>query len=64
MTVYLERITVRFPSDDTEFTNDLLSLLDVLGRHEKHVLRLTRSVLAKASTPRYSWSFNLGTQTF
>jgi hypothetical protein len=43
MTVYLERITVRFPRDDTEFTNDLLSLLDVLGRHENHILGLTRS---------------------
>jgi hypothetical protein len=43
VTVYLERITVRFPGIDAEFTDRLISLLTVLGSYENHVLRLTSS---------------------
>ena len=43
MTVYLEKITVRFPYTDTDFTRGLTSLIDALGHNENGVLRLTRS---------------------
>lgn len=43
MTVYLEKITVKFPGANTEFTNSLAALIDVLGRNENHILRLTSS---------------------
>ncbi|MBE3117944.1 MAG: hypothetical protein IMZ50_04210 [Candidatus Atribacteria bacterium] len=42
-TVYLERITVKFPNTNIEFTNQLTSLIDVLGQSENHVLELASS---------------------
>lgn len=41
--VYLERITVKFPNTHIEFTNQLASLMDVLGQSGNHVLDLTSS---------------------
>jgi hypothetical protein len=41
--IYLEEISVRFPDINAEFTNDLASLIGVLGRRENHTLRLTQS---------------------
>ncbi|MCD4738660.1 MAG: hypothetical protein K8R89_05305 [Anaerolineae bacterium] len=43
MTVYLEKITVRFPGTNIEFTNRLAALINVLGHNENHILRLTNS---------------------
>jgi hypothetical protein len=43
MTVYLEKITVRLPGTNTEFTNSLASLIEVLGHNENHILKLTSS---------------------
>jgi hypothetical protein len=42
-TVYLERITVKFPDTNAEFTHQLASLMDVLGHRENHVLELISS---------------------
>jgi hypothetical protein len=42
-TLYLERITVKFPDMHVEFTHQLASLVDILGRAENHVLELTSS---------------------
>jgi len=41
--VYLERITVKFPNTHIEFTDQLASLIDVLGQSENHFLGLTIS---------------------
>jgi len=43
MTVYLEKIAVRFPYTNTDFTRGLTSIIDVLGHNENGLLRLTRS---------------------
>jgi len=43
MTLYLERIAVRFPGPHTEFTYDLASLINALGHNKNDVLGLTRS---------------------
>jgi hypothetical protein len=41
--VYLERITVRFPNTHLEFTSQLALLMDVLGQGKNHLLDLTCS---------------------
>jgi hypothetical protein len=43
MTVYLEKITVRFPYANTDFTRGLTSIIDVLGHYENGLLSLTSS---------------------
>ncbi len=43
MTVYLEKITVRFPCTNTDFTRGLTSIIDVLGHNENGLLSLTSS---------------------
>lgn len=43
MTIYLERVTVRLPDTDAEFSNDLASLIGALGQKEGRLLRLARS---------------------
>jgi len=42
-TVYLEKITVKFPYINVYFTNQLTSLINRLGRSENHVFELTSS---------------------
>jgi len=43
MTTYLERITVRFPETNADFTSSLISLTEPLGWTEDRIARLTRS---------------------
>jgi len=43
MAIYLERVIVRFPNTNAEFTNSFASLVGVLGQNENHVLKLTSS---------------------
>ena len=42
-TQYLESVIVRFPYTNVEFTNELASLLDVLGANENYILSLAGS---------------------
>jgi hypothetical protein len=58
MTVYLEKITVRFPDTDTDFTRGLTSLIDTLGYNENGVLRLTHS--SQGIYPEISLDFQSG----
>lgn len=43
MTVYLEKVTLKFPHFASEFTSRLAALLDLFGYNENHILRLTNS---------------------
>jgi hypothetical protein len=55
MSVYLERVIVKFPNTNTEFTNNLVSIIHVLGLYKNNVLELTNS--SQSFYPKLSLDF-------
>jgi hypothetical protein len=57
-TAYLESITVKLPNTSVEFTDQLASLMNGLGRSENHVFELTSSDLSFYPKIRMEFQFD------